>query len=274
MKRSHHTGCFLIVEGRDERLFFEQFVDRDACVVKVVDGKPNVVCVISILEADHFPGVVGVIDADFDHVEGTEWKSENLIVLETMDLEALLVRSPALGRVLVELGSDKKIARFGKDVRQALIEAAVPIGCLRLYPRRSNLNLKFDGMRYARCIDADSLVTDAHALIREVKNRSRRSELACGPAVQEIHAVERSVEDRWLVCCGTDMVAILGIGLRKTLGTNNARAVEPEVLRRYLRLAYDWTDLNDSRLAHDLRAWTENNQGYRVLKESNGHVNL
>ena len=103
LKRQEHEESFLVVEGRDDRLFFEQFVNRQYCLVIVADGKQNVADVVGILEADGFPGVAGVTDADLDHVEGIRPASANVIVLETVDLEALLIRSPALDRVLVEL---------------------------------------------------------------------------------------------------------------------------------------------------------------------------
>ena len=263
MKRSHHPGCFLIVEGRDDRLFFEQFVD---CAVQVADGKSNVVEVIDILDADSFPGAVGVIDADLDHVEGYSWQSRNLVVLDTYDLEALLIKSRALERVLVELGSSEKIAN--RHPLDELIDAAVPIGCLRLHSRRSELTLKFDGMRYAKFVDGDSLQTDVRKLVREVKNRSQRSDLAYDDTVQEILSIRSTVNDPWLVCCGTDMVEILSIGLRRALGTNNAGAVSPDELRRCLRLAYQWQELTDSQLGRDLREWSERNPGFRVLKET------
>ena len=266
MKRSHHKGCFLIVEGRGDRLFFEQFVDRDDRAVEVAEDKQSVADAVAILESDRFPGVVGVMDADLDHVDGHDWQSDNIILLETYDLEALLIKSSALGRVLVELGSANKIARFGKDVREALVEAAVPIGCLRLHSRRSRSNLRFDGIRYARCIDAESLKIDVEALVQEVKNRTKRSDLAWDPTAQEIRGIDGAVGDRWLVCWGTDMVAILGIGLRRILGTNNAQAVAPSEIRRCLRLAYQWRDLLNSRLAQDLLEWTERNPGFRILR--------
>ena len=265
LKRQDHRGCFLVVEGRGDRLFFEQFVDRDACSVTVADGKQNVVAVIEILEADHFAGVVGVIDADFDHVEGTERVSDNLITLETVDLEALQIRSFALDRVLVELGSDEKIAQFGKDVRETLLSAALPIGCLRLHSLRTGMNLTFRGLRYAACIDSASLAIDVRSLVREVRNRSQRSDLRCEDVAMTIHSIQHSVGDRWLVCYGADMVAILATGLRSALGTNNAQAVAPDVLGRDLRLAYQWSDLNNSRLARDLREWTARNSGFCVL---------
>ena len=268
LKRSHHPGCFLIVEGRDDRLFFEQFVNRSDCSVQVVDGKSNVVEVIDILDADNFPGAVGVIDADLDHVEGCSWQSRNIIVLETYDLEALLIKSRALERVLVERGSSEKITGRTKPPREELIDAAVPIGCLRLHSRRSKLTLKFDGMRYAKFVDRDSLQTDVRKLVREVKNRSQRSDLAYDDTVQEILSIRSTVNDPWLVCCGTDMVEILSIGLRRALGTNNAGAVSPDELRRCLRLAYQWQELTDSQLGRDLREWAKRNRGFRVLKET------
>ena len=265
LKRSHHPGCFLIVEGRDDRLFFEQFVD---CAVQVADGKSNVVEVIDILDADSFPGAVGVIDADLDHVESYSWQSRNIIVLETYDLEALLIKSRALERVLVELGSSEKIDNRTKHPLDELIDAALPIGCLRLHSRRSELTLKFDGMRYARFVDRDSLQTDVRELVREVKNRSQQSDLVCNDTAQEIRRIEDTMNDPWLVCCGTDMVEILSIGLRNALGTNNAGAVKPDLLRTHLRLAYERQELIDSRLGRDLREWAARNPCFRVLKET------
>ena len=70
------------------------------------------------------------------------------------------------------------------------------------------------------------------------------------------------------MCYGADMVEILALGLRRTLGTNSAQAVAPEVVRSCLRLAYHWADLNDSRLGRDLRAWEANNPEFRVFGDA------
>ena len=180
----------------------------------------------------------------------------------------MLIKSRALERVLVELGSSEKIDNRTKRPLDELIDAAVPIGCLRLHSRRSELNLKFNGVRYARFIDRDSLQTNVQNMVREVKNRSQRYDLACDDTAREILSIEDTVNDPWLVCCGTDMVEILSIGLRKALGTNGAGAVKPDLLRTYLRLAYERQELIDSRLGRDLREWAERNPGFRVLKET------
>lgn len=247
-------------------MFFEQFVDLRDCSVQVANGKSHVVEVIAILDEGSFPGIVGVIDADLDHIEGHYWNSSNLIMLETYDLEELLIKSDALDRVLVELGSSAKVANRTIHPREELIKAALPIGCLRLHSQRSGLNLTFEGMRYARFVDRDSLQTDVRKMIREVRNRSQRPDLASEEAGRAIRDIQATMNDPWLVCCGTDMVAILSIGLRRVLGTKNANEVVPDVIRRSLRLAYERHDLVRSRLGQDLRAWAKRNPDFRVLR--------
>lgn len=265
LKRQNHKGCFLIVEGRDDRLFFEQFVNRHDCQVTVANGKDGVTDVVRILDYDAVPGVVGVVDADFDHIEGRQKSSDNLIVLETVDLEALLIRSAALDRVLIELGSGEKIAGFGGNVREALVAAAVAIGCLRLHSRRAGLDLTFRGLAYRRFIHTESLVVDVRALVQEVVNRSQRPDLPLRDVARSAFAIQLSVDDHWLVGYGSDMVEILAVGLRKALGTNSAKAVEAKVVRQCLRLAFQRSDLNKTDLSRNLREWAARNPSYRVL---------
>ncbi len=266
MKRQSHKGCFLIVEGRDDRLFFKQFVDCDDCRITVAGGKEYVIEVVTILETACFPGVIGVVDADLDHIEGNRPSSDNLTVLETVDLEALLIRSSALDRVLVERGSAQKIAAFGRDVRGGLVATAVWIGCLRLYSHRTRLDLKLQGLKYTKCVDKESLAIDIDALVREVMNRSQRPDLSCPDIVKELRSIHQSLVNHWLICYGKDMIEVLAFGLRSVLGENTAQVVKPEMIKSYLRLSFHWSDLNRSKLSQDLHEWATRNSGFRVLR--------
>lgn len=268
-KRQEHAGSFLIVEGRDDRLFFEHFVDDAACSITVADGKQNVIDVISILEADQFPGIIGVVDADLDHIEGYPYSSDNLIVLETVDLEALLIQSSALDRILVELGSREKLSQFDGDVRGVLVMAAVWIGCLRLHSKRAGLSLTFWGLKYAKCINDKSLSIDIEALVREVMNRSQRPDLSHVDIAAELRSMHGSIENSWLICSGKDMIEVLSYGLRKVLSTKNAKEVDPKIIAQSLRIAFNWDDMNRSVLSQNLRAWAEQNPSYWVLNPAN-----
>ena len=267
LKRQQHKGCFLVVEGREDRLFIEQFIDPESCSVIVAGGKDNVIDTIGILETDCFRGVAGIVDADFDHMEGEYCISDNIITLETVDLEALLIRSSALDRVMVRFGSSEKIGKFDQEVREVLLAAALPIGCLRLHSLRAGLKLTFRRLKYPRFLDVFSLTVDIESMVKEVMNRSKRPDLSWRNLAQEIVAIQRSVDDQWLICYGTDMLAVLAHGLRKALGTNNARAVGVETVRMCLQLGFQWSDLNRSKLGGDLRKWSDRHPGFPVLRD-------
>lgn len=274
LKRQINNKCLLVVEGRDGRKFFEHFVDDTARSVTVADGKPNVTEVIARLERDQFPGIIGVVDADLDHVEGYQSLSDNLIILETADLEALLIRSSALDRVLVELVSRDKISQFGGNIRGVLVKAAIWIACLRLHSKRAGLSLRFKGIKYKECIIDESLSVNLEVLVQEVINRSQLHRLSRMDIVTELRSIHGSIIDPWLICYGKDMIGILSFGLRKTLGGNNAKDVTPEIINRGLRLSFDWDDMNRSVLGKNLRAWSKRNPGYRILDPTESfHLN-
>ena len=265
LRRRYNSNSFLVVEGHDDLRFFQQFLDQDNCQIEIAAGKANVTAVLSILETGCVPGVVGVVDADFDHIEGTHPTINNLIVLETVDLEALLIRSRSLDRVLEHWGSKEKIARFSEDVRGALLAAALWIGCLRLYSHRSNLNLRFQNFRYSACIDSDSLNIKPGILIQTVLNHSQRHDLSVRQIKSRIVSILESIVDPWLLCFGKDMNEILAVGLRHVLGSNKWQDIRPEQLRRYLSLGFYPSDLEESGLGRDLHDWEARNPGYRVL---------
>ncbi len=266
LKRQSHEGCFMVVEGRDDRLFFKQFVDYSDCRITVADGKEHVIEVVSILETETFPGIIGVVDADLDHIEGSRSSNDNLVVLETVDLEALLIRSSALDRVLSEWGSIEKISTFGGNIRETLVTSAVWIGCLRLYSYRYGLDLKMQGIRYRKFMDRESLAIEINSFVQEVLNRSQRPELSRADIVEELRSIHRSLGSDWLICYGKDMVEVLAFGLRGVIGTNKAIDVSAERIKSGLRLSFHRDDMENSKLARDLYDWEARNPKFRILK--------
>src|SRR5712691_6321032 len=93
LKRSQHSGTFFVLEGRDDRLFWERFVDRTTCRIVVAEGKESVCEVVDTLDEDGFKGVIGLVDADFDRLEGRRPTSSNLVIGDSHDLECTLLRS-------------------------------------------------------------------------------------------------------------------------------------------------------------------------------------
>src|SRR5713226_852276 len=140
---------FLIVEGETDRKLYETYIDTNKCEITVAVGRDNVKEVLLLLEKDTFPGVLAIVDADFDMLEEKFPATQNLLFTDTHDLETMIIKSSALEKVLSEFGSTDKIATFkqtyGKNIRTTLIECGTPIGYLRWVSLREGLSLSFEG---------------------------------------------------------------------------------------------------------------------------------
>ena len=54
LKRSQYQGTFWLVEGRDDRLLCQRFIDTASCKIIVAEGKARVCDVLQILDQDEF----------------------------------------------------------------------------------------------------------------------------------------------------------------------------------------------------------------------------
>ena len=271
LRRSSFSGAFLLVEGRSDKIFYERFVDKVACEVVTVSGKPSsklrVIAVLEILEKSSFQGILAIVDADFDRLETSAHNSANLLRTDTHDLETMLLKSFALDKVIAEFGSEDKINKFGRDVRTALLEAGMSLGYLLWISQSEKLNLAFEDITFSRFIDEQTLQIDELKMIQEVKNKSQAFSLKSEDIQQRLTIQKSSSHDPWQVCCGHDLVEILSLGLRKAIGSNKTTDVEPNSLERNLRLAYEEAYFRKTQLYLDIRAWERNNQPFKVLRD-------
>ncbi|MCP4345124.1 MAG: DUF4435 domain-containing protein, partial [Desulfobacterales bacterium] len=244
MTRSQYSGCFMIVEGKTgDFRFYGQFVNSKSCRIIPAHGKDNAVCAFEILENDKTNGVLCVVDADFWRLEGRRHPSPNLFITDTHDIETMILKSPALEKLLIEFGSDKKesfVRQADKSVRQVLLDSGRPIGYLRWIAQQQNFSLTFEGIKFSEFTDRKTLVTDTVKLIRTIKNKSGRHDIPEGNLLNAIDEVADNSHDSWDVCCGHDLVCILSFGLRYALGSNDANDVKPDLLEKFLRVAYEY----------------------------------
>jgi Protein of unknown function (DUF4435) len=271
LRRSIFSGTFLLVEGSSDKIFYERFIDKGACELVTVSGKPSskllIIAVLEILEKSSFQGVLAIVDADFDRLETSSHHSPNLIRTDTHDLETMLLNSFALDKVIAEFGSTEKIIKFGRDVRTALLEAGMSLGYLLWISQREKLNLTFDGIIFSRFIDEQTLQIDELKMIQEVKNKSQAFSLKNEDIEKLLTNQKSSSHDPWQVCCGHDLVEILSLSLRKAIGSTKTADVEPNSLERNLRLAYEEAYFRNTQIYLGIRTWESNNQPFKVLRD-------
>ena len=231
----------------------------------MAEGKENVCRVITILDEDNFDGALGIVDADFDRIEGSLDRGPNLVMPECHDLIAMLVCSPALDRTLVEFGSRPKLESFGENVLQALIDRAPATWISASVFPEGRIDTTFRGLDYSAWIDRPSFIANTHKLIEEVKNISQRHDLSSSVLAAGVEDLHSSKYDPREMCSGTDLIEILSIGLRGALGNNNAGQVNLERLKSSLRLAYSEQHFWMSSLCKNIKNWQDAKTLFQVL---------
>lgn len=265
MLRTQHTGSFLIAEGDTDSRVWKNLVDSTKCCVENAYNKDKAVEVLNILEKENFAGVLAIVDADFWILEGTVPSSPNLLLTDTHDLETMLLKSPALEKLLLEHGSEQKIKDFAKDIRQTLLESAKVIGYLRWASLKFGYYLKFEDLAFKKFVDEGTLVLNKSNLIKTVKDKSQKQGLNEREIQQKMDSLTTTTQDMWYVCCGHDMIGILSIALCKELGSCKPQKVEPNVLEQDLRLAYESSYFCKTQLYAAIQQWEKNNQPFQVL---------
>lgn len=263
--QSQYTGSILIVEGDTDARVWKNLVDSTKCRVEIAHNKDNAMKVLNILEQAHVAGVLAIVDADFDILEGTLPLSQNLLFTDTHDLETMLLKSPALEKVLLEHGSEDKIKGFGKDVRQTLLESARIIGYLRWASLKFDYCLRFEDLAFNKFINKETLALNESDLMKTVKNNSQQLGLDETEVKTKMDSLKTNTQDIWYICCGHDMIAILSIALCKALGSCNSKQVEPNILEINLRLAYESAHFRLTKLYITIQTWEKTNQPFQVL---------
>ncbi len=271
MKRTVHTGAFLVLEGWSDALLFQLLIDQEACRIEVAYGKSNVTDVIRILNTDNFHGALGIIDADYERLllGGPHETMPNLLVTDDHDIECMYLRTVACDRVVSEYAVPDKVeafcSRHGSVISSLLADKAVPLGCLRLISLRDKLNLNFEELTFSRFVDLTSLTIDIRAMIKTVMDKSSRHDLDIDVLASEVKKVATIGHDRWQIACGHDIVELLALGFRKALCSLKGTEIAADLIERSLRLAYDIADFASTALFASIKQWEAANPGFRVL---------
>lgn len=131
MVRSQDPRAFLIVEGETDEVFFERFTDPIRCKVVVAEGRANAIEAFEELQRTRFAGVLVVVDADFNVLNGHLPLPLGLLFTDTHDLETMLIASPAFDKLLRSVGKKNKLRAFDDKhgaMREKLLTSAAPLG--------------------------------------------------------------------------------------------------------------------------------------------------
>lgn len=257
---------FVVLEGSDDLKYWKSRLRRDDCRCIIALGKANVTGALT--HAHRKPPALGIIDADYDHLDGIACP-DAVCRTDAHDLEALMVHSGALPRLLYDKGSADKIDGFERDhgpVLERLVSMGTELARLRRANHQQRWALKFkknggkDRINYGKFVDKKSWTLDREKMVGHLQDYNSRRDL---PAAEMLAAMARitSPSDPWHWLNGHDLAAILAIGLSSVLGTENCATAAVE---EALRLAHDRAELEKTSLCQAIRGW-ETSTGRSLL---------
>lgn len=269
MLRTQHKGSLLIVEGASDKRAFRDLTDKTACQIVISHGKENALAAMQMLESGECKGVLAILDADFSRPDNTWLSSQNILLTDLHDIECMMIASPAFIKVVREFADPDRVEDFEKavgcELAELLAKNATPLGYLRWVSLRERLDLRFEDLSFHKFVDRKTLEVDVSKLVQVVKDHSQRHEISTSNLEESIKRAADPKHDPWQVCCGHDLLEILSFALRSTIASRSAHDVKREIMERDLRLAYQDTYFQQSKLVRLIHEWETANGACRIL---------
>ena len=174
---------YLIVEGESDEHFFENILDCSKCKVMNLEGKAEVKKFIEDQNSANKKGYLGIVDADFEHIDGYEEQVKNVIITDVHDIEMLMFSSnPNMRRIYSELTENMIINNFEekhqKSFLDSIIKVAYDIGLLKMVMKRPKYYVNMKDIFYSDIINKE-FELDIDTLIEAVNKMYVPTSVKC-----------------------------------------------------------------------------------------------
>ncbi len=270
MRRQDPLNSILLVEGRTDKRVFTDIIDGDYCDIVYAVYKDKLLAALSILEKSGEKGVLGIVDADYWHVNqiSPQRYSNNLLTTDSHDIDTMILASQALEKMLNEYATQFKLQSLGRPIREILLESGAVIGYIRWASRKYNLNIGFKFVKFYKFVDTKNLNVNTNRLYKELKTKSNNRNMNDAVVKKYINGLVKLNEDLWNICQGHDLVEILTIGLKEIFGNHAKDNLDSDIVSKNLRLAYNLSNFIDTKLYTSIKEWEEANSEFRILLRS------
>ncbi len=263
---SNRNKVFILLEGKTDIKLFKKLFNNTYTDITSLDGKDKVISAIKKLNEESYKSIIGIRDADFEHLKQNNSNINNLFLTDFHDMEIHMIESKALDSLFIE-HSTNNCDNIIEQLKNNIYEIAVYIGYSRLFNENQkesigNHILLFDGLAFKNFIEKEEckLKFDSNAFIRELlehsKKKNQNLSLSKEELYLEIENLKNIHSDKLQICSGHDLAKLIGIILFNSPDGNK--------IEEGLRLSYRFEDFKTTILYSSLIEWTTNN-GFRLF---------
>lgn len=270
LKQRYRDVCFILVEGETDRRLFEGLFRKDKCRVMGENGKSNVIEILRQLKRYSVNGVIGIVDDDFDSLNGISHDLENLFYTDTHDIETLIMCSPAFEKVINEFGDMNKIhiaeRKKQMEIRDIILMLCLPIGYLRWISQKRLWKLNFRDLPIDEVIDEEKLLLKEDLLIKKVLEKSGKIDVDEQEINRELESIKKGKHNPWLVCQGHDLIDILSFLFIKKQFKHHWKD-RANNIKGVLRVSYHISYFKNTKLFSRLIEWEKRNNGFILFEQ-------
>ena len=241
LARQQDPRSAVIVEGPTDRLFLARILPEVALEVYVAGSRRDVLEAADDVVHLHIERVACVVDRDFDdEVSLAESRGLPVATYDNADLEAMLWFSTALDDLVQEVGSNEKLQAFGgvRALRRQTFEVLRPLSRLRRANSIYGWGLDFRNLDLQGKLNLRTLALPEQPLCDALWH----TELGLEKRLL-YEATQASSND--LVCPqsgevlvrGRDALAVVGVALRRIIGSLRSQQAATDRIEETLRLA-------------------------------------
>ncbi len=249
----------LLLEGKKDLRLYSNFIDWNQCEPYPVFGRESVLEALSILEGRRTSGVLAIVDLDSDRILGKTLIGANVAVTDERDLEGMLIRSPALDKVLNE---HDQVPLPNLSLRIA--QAVKFLGYVRAMCVDKGWSLSFKNLTYSQFIDMRTIACNEASVIPALL--ASRENVGFGQTAGDLETEVRNYINQqhsaWDVSQGHDMAHVL----TSVLNFYKNKRLGCEAIESDLRLAFETTHFRTTGLFRTICAWQTANDPFKVLK--------
>lgn len=254
---SYAGKVILIVEGGSDVRLFRKLISHRDIKIESVDGKSRLHDVMKELVKEFPSRILGICDADHEHLtaESGRWNEISVLVTDFHDAEMMMISSPALRAFIDEYTKEEYLETLRSSLLDSALQAAYVIGAVRWANQVHHMNINFKGLNYGEFLrpNADRVEVDFGALIRILVNRS--ASLAEGLDVNKVQELTSHHQEKGAcalqVCCGHDVTNIIAIIYRQNHVSHLAN-MDFKRVETSLRLAYGVAEFKSTGLFRNL----------------------
>lgn len=250
---AYKNKLFVILEGETDIRLFRSLLKSEHISLDAFDGKFDLIRIVKTLNREDSAPVIGVCDADFDHIKNrsAERMACGICITDFHDAETMMFNSSSINSFIDEYSNHENYNEISENLYNITIDAACKIGVLRLINEEENINMNFKGLNFNSFINIEMLKIDLNIeeLIRSIIRISRLiPEYANFEyLLEKYNIVYQENHDKLQLCCGHDITKIVAMVYSQRwaacVGNMNKEKVE-----QALRIGYSFEEFKQTNL--------------------------